>query len=156
MSKSKEEIKTILSTDADKRANSEGDQTRQTHLQIRQYLGEFGVDSKTCTYDWYDAVAFDAKHLESYVRSFVNGVERMNQSDFMNAPQKPNSYYFTKCGKCEYIILTNRDIGKKLVCMNPQENYKCSHYNHTQPLPNDEFMNDVLELVNEHFKLNFT
>ena len=77
----------------------------------------------------------------------MDTVENMNQSDFANASQKPNPYYFTKCGKCEYVILINRDIGKKLVCMNPKE--KCSHYNHTQPLPNDEFMHDVLELVNE-------
>ena len=64
MSKSKEEIKTILSTDAGKRANSEGYVPRPTHLQVRQYLGEFGDNSKTTrTYDWYDAEAFDAKHL---------------------------------------------------------------------------------------------
>ncbi|CAF0927809.1 unnamed protein product [Rotaria sp. Silwood1] len=157
MSKGKEQIKVILSGNDDKRVNIKRDTSLPTHLQIREYLGAFGDDdSTTCTYDWYDAQEFNAKHLENYVCSFVGSVEDLTKSSdgFFNKPQKPNPYYFTKCEKCGYIILTNRDIGKKLVCMNPQE--RCSHYNHTQPLSNDAFMSDILELVNEHYKLNLT
>ncbi|CAF1167171.1 unnamed protein product [Rotaria sordida] len=156
MSKTKEQIKAILSNNPDKLVNIMRDSSTPIHLQQRQYIDTFeDNNSTTCTYDWYDAQAFDAKHLENYVCSFVGSVENlMNQSRNLGVPQKPNPYYFTQCGKCQYIILTNRDIGKKLVCMNPRES--CSHYNHTQPLSNNEFMNDVLELVNEHFKLNST
>jgi hypothetical protein len=157
MSKNKEQIKAILSGDAtDKLANIVRDASTPTHLQQRQYIEAFEIganNSSTCTYDWYDMQAFDDKHLENYVCSFVDTVENLTkQSQNFGVTQKRNLYYFTKCEKCGYIILTNRDIGKKLVCMNPRES--CSHYNHTQPLSNDEFMNDVLVLVNEYFKLN--
>jgi hypothetical protein len=155
MSKSKEQIKSILSNKGDKLVSIVRDESIKIHLQVRQYIDTFGGDSTTCTYDWYDAEAFDIKHLENYVCSFVGSVEKLiNQSEYFKTPQKPNLYYFTKCEKCGYIILTNRDIGKKLVCMNPRK--PCNHYNHTQPVSNDEFMNDVLEIVNEYFKFNFT
>jgi hypothetical protein len=153
MSKSKEQIKAILSGGSDTDLDIACGETRRNHLQQRQYIDTFRDDNSTCTYDWYDLQALDSKQLENYVCSFVDSVKNvLNHSSNPSMSQKPNPYYFTQCEKCGCIILTNRDIGKKLVCMNPHES--CSHYNHTQPLPNDAFMSDVLELVNEHYKLN--
>jgi len=153
MSKSKEQIKAILSSGSDTDLASACGEPRRHHLQERRYIDTFGDDNTTCTYDWYDLQALDSKHVENYVCLFVGCVKIcMNPFSDSIVSQKLNPYYFTQCEKCACIILTNRDIGKKLVCMNPQES--CSHYNHTQPLPNDAFMSDVLELVNEHYKLN--
>ncbi|CAF1393718.1 unnamed protein product [Adineta steineri] len=150
MSKSKEQIKTILCSDDDRDLNKLGGPNRLTHLQVRQYLDILdGDNERTCTFDWYDAQAFNDKHLEYYVYSFVGSIERlMNPPDAFCVQQKANVYYFTKCGKCDYIILTNRDIGNRLVCMNPQ--IRCGYNNHAKPLSNDSFMTDVLQLVNEH------
>ncbi|CAF1611532.1 unnamed protein product [Adineta steineri] len=156
MSKSKEQIKTILSSDDGRDLNELGGPNRLIHLQVRQYMGMLdGSTAPTCTFDWYDAQAFNDKHLQHYVCSFIGSIESLMKSinDFFGQ-QKANAYYFTKCGKCDYIILTNRDIGKKLVCMNPT--IRCGHYNHTEPIFNNSFMTDVLQLVNEHFKLNLT
>ncbi len=83
MSKSKEEIKSILSNNVtDKLVGIVRDASAPTHLQQRQYIDTFSDNtSSTCTYDWYDAQAFDAKHLENYVCLFVGCVENlMNRS----------------------------------------------------------------------------
>ncbi|CAF3412634.1 unnamed protein product [Rotaria sp. Silwood1] len=68
MSKSKEQIKAILSNNGDKLVNIVRDSSTPIHLQQRQYIDTIeDNNSATCTYDWYDAQAFDTKHLENYV-----------------------------------------------------------------------------------------
>lgn len=151
----KQQIKELLSSSDKKPENITHRTPRPTHLQIRQYVSCFEDGAMTTyTLDWYDAQSFNGKHLENYVCSFIESAKQCLNVFTEPMIQKPNAYYFTRCEKCLYTILTNRDIGKKLVCMSPEQ--QCSHYNHTQPLANDDFMKDVLEIVNEHYMLNFT
>ncbi|CAF1683946.1 unnamed protein product [Rotaria magnacalcarata] len=151
MSKTKQQIKVILLDPDGKLVNIARD--APTDLQQRQYMSTLKDSNATsCTFDWYDAQALDAKYLENYGCSFVSTAANfLNEPIGFGAPQKPNPYYFTQCQKCLCIILTNRDIGKRLVSVNPEP--RCNHYNYTQALPTTEFMGDALEIMNEHLHL---
>ena len=86
----------------------EGKSIEFPHMLTRMYLDEssYSVDF----YQYHDD--------ENYIRDFIKGIEQLERGfeKSGNLSLRSTPFYFTKCTKCDFYILTNRDHGFKIDC----------------------------------------